>query len=111
MIIETSSTNSQSPPTDHFADHTYSFTPRPIVKNLQRKLHIVGSQKRERSVEQKLGEHVPDMVRELEVSSTDVVYDSQSPKPAKMNKISTTSGRGRGRGRGRSWGKGRGKCR
>ena len=51
------------------------------------------------------------MVRELEVSSTDVVYDSQSPKPAKMNKISTTSGRGRGRGRGRSWGKGRGKCR
>ena len=96
------SVSSQSSPVD---DHTYSFIPRPTTKTVQRKLHLLGNLKRERSQDQKLAEHVPDMVRELEVSSAQ--QDSQSPKPAKLNRLRVKNGRGRSRGRIRGRGPGK----
>lgn len=114
--VTNESSSCQSSPSD---DHTYSFSPRPLVKPLPRKLHsIVGPLKRERAMEQKLAEHVPDMVRELEISSSEPIsYDSsQSPRPIKLKRASATNksnglGRGRARGRGKSRGRGRAKCR
>ncbi|KAI9559351.1 hypothetical protein GHT06_016140 [Daphnia sinensis] len=114
--VTNESSSCQSSPSD---DHTYSFSPRPLVKPLPRKLHgIIGPLKRERAIEQKLAEHVPDMVRELEISSSEPIsYDSsQSPRPVKLKRTSATNksnglGRVRARGRGKSRGRGRAKCR
>lgn len=114
FAVTNESSSCQSSPSD---DHTYSFSPRPVVKPLPRKLHTtVGPLKRERAMEQKLAEHVPDMVRELEISSSEPMpYDSsQSPRPVKLKKASATgkfNGVGRGRARGRGKSRGRAKCR
>ena len=88
-------------------DHTYSYAPRFLAqgKTPQKRLQG-GHQKRERPVEDYvITDHVPYVVRELEVRSLETSAPSPTKQARGEHRSASNGERGRSRGRARGRGK------